>query len=70
MQDLREAGLSSPKEKPMENLYNEWITTFSDDSLFDEMTESMRTEAPAQSPEQRAVEGLLLLGAPVELRVK
>ena len=39
MRDLHDAGLSPSREKPMEKVYNEWITTFSDDSLFDEMTE-------------------------------
>ena len=63
--ELREAGLNQPKEKPIDKVYNEWLTTFSDDSLFDEMTEDLnRNEAPdgtGKSPEQRAAEGLLLL---------
>ena len=48
----------------MEKVYKEWITMFSDDSLFDEMTEGMRNEElskTGKSPEQRAAEGLLLL---------
>ena len=61
LRDLQDAGLSLSVAKPMEKVYNEWITTFSDDSLFDEMTEKMRNEDPAKSPEHRAAEGLLLL---------
>ena len=61
LSDLRDAGLSPSGEKPIEKVYNEWITTFSDDSLFDEMTEEMRNDNPSKSPEQSAAEGLLLL---------
>ena len=46
MRDLQDAGLGSPREKPMEKAYNEWITTFSDDSLFDEMTAGMNNNEP------------------------
>ena len=61
MSDLRDAGLSPSGEKPIEKVYNEWLTTFSDDSLFDEMTEEMKSDNPSKSPEQTAAEGLLLL---------
>ena len=56
--DLLEAGLNTTQERPFEKVYNEWITTFSDDSLFDEMTETLnsesRTDNRQKSPEQRA----------------
>ena len=63
--DLTDAGLKLTKEKPIEKAYNEWLTTFSDDSLFDEMTEDLNKNethnSAEKSPEQRAAEGLLLL---------
>ena len=63
--ELHDAGLSPSHAKPSEKVYNEWITTFSDDSLFDEMTEDLKrneqTNNTGKSPEQRAAEGLLLL---------
>ena len=63
--ELCGAELSPSKEKPIEKVYNEWITTFSDDSLFDEMTDDLKRNDPSKetgkSPEQRAAEGLLLL---------
>ena len=63
--DLHDAGLSTAQTKPIEKVYNEWITTFSDDSLFDEMTENLNhnenSENTGKSPEQRAAEGLLML---------
>ena len=63
--DLLAAGLNTTQERPLEKVYNEWITTFSDDSLFDEMTETLNSKSIAdngqKSPEQRAAEGLILL---------
>ena len=63
--ELHDAGLSPSHAKPIEKVYNEWITTFSDDSLFDEMTEDLKrnelTNSTGESPEQRAAEVLLLL---------
>ena len=62
--DLQAAVLGTTQERPIEKFYNEWITTFSDDSLFDEMTETLdinSTRDNQQSPEQRAAEGLMML---------
>ena len=60
-------GPTTTQEKPSEKVYNEWITTFSDDSLFDEMTETMNINSTKdnrqKSPEQHAAESLILLSA-------
>ena len=66
--ELREAGLGTLHTKPSEKAYNEWLTTFSDDSLFDEMTENLNKKGltnTGDSPEQSAAEGLLMLRNPL-----